>query len=135
MATQPQKLNAFVNLFYHWVSVFAAQLPHMAAVTLVMVDQNYFDNEHTAYRDFAMAEPDTQRVYFVKRVLQLPKHNQIGLILHELGHLADPRIHEPKAEKRADWIAHKLTGVAVRYDKRDVQTVGPGKKRPAYLHQ
>lgn len=76
-------------------------------------------------------------VVFVRRVLQLPRANWLGLIRHELGHVADPCWRETGAEQRADDLARLVTGVKIRYDENDVQTVSPRGRypRPKYLHR
>lgn len=77
-----------------------------------------------------------QRVVIVRRALALPRDNVVAVIRHELGHLADARIDEPGAEKRADAIAVRVGGQPIRYDANDLQTVGPGRPdRPSHLHQ
>lgn len=94
---------------------------------------------HCAWRDVAWCAWDPGRwgrVFFLARALTLPRANLIGLLRHELGHLADPHKGTPDAEARADRIARAVTGVAIRYDARDLQTVGPGRAaRPPHLHR
>lgn len=88
------------------------------------------------YRDVAYADLSTGTVWFSSRALTWGKKRLLGLLRHELGHLADPTPSKPGAEKRADAIAFRVTGVPIRYDKRQVQTIGRGSLvRPANLHQ
>lgn len=56
----------------------------------------------------------------------MPRTNLVGLIRHELGHLADTHVRQSGSERRADAIAKKVTGQAIRYDRDDIQTVGSG---------
>lgn len=87
------------------------------------------------YRDVAWCEWRGNRVYLLERVLDLPRANILGLLRHELGHLADPAIGLPHGEGRADQIAYEVTGRRIRYDRRAIQTVGRGGPRPRHLHQ
>ncbi|NDB70573.1 MAG: hypothetical protein EB015_21715 [Methylocystaceae bacterium] len=88
------------------------------------------------HRDLADADLETHVIRMAKRVLMLGEGQFVGLLAHEFGHLADPTPRKPMAEKRADRIAYKALGVPIRYDRCDVQTIGPGKPaRPSHLHQ
>ena len=88
------------------------------------------------HRDLADADLETHVIRMSKRVLTLGEGQFAGLLAHEFGHLADPTPGKPMMEKRADRIAYKTLGVPIRYDRCDVQTIGPGKLvRPSYLHQ
>lgn len=88
------------------------------------------------HRDLADADLETHAIRISRRVLKLGEGQFVGLLAHEFGHLADPTPRKPMAEKRADRIAYKALGVPIRYDRCDVQTIGPGKPtRPAHLHQ
>ncbi len=88
-------------------------------------------------RDYAYADLDTNTVWFHSEATEdLSEDQAVGLICHELGHLADVDIDEPRAEKRADRLAEKYTGHHINYDDDDVETIGPGwRTRPAHLHQ
>lgn len=89
-----------------------------------------------AFRDIAWADLDTRTVYILTRALKFPAANLRGVIRHELGHLADPTPNRFGAEQRADDLAERATGQKIRYDRRDVQTVGRGQyPRPRHLHQ
>lgn len=79
-------------------------------------------------------------VTFLSRALTLPRANLVALVRHELGHLCDKDFDvDPGAEARADAIAREVTGVAIRYDRNDMQTTstarGTRARRPAHLHQ
>lgn len=89
-----------------------------------------------AVRDLAAATHDTGKIEISRRVLELGEGQCIGLLAHEFGHLADPRFGRGGEEVRADQIAAKTIRMPIRYDRCDVQTIGPGKiHRPEYLHQ
>lgn len=92
---------------------------------------------HCRARDLAYAvDGPRARVVLLARALDLPWQNVLGLMLHELGHLFDPAPGAPDAERRADAVAARATGLRVRYDARDIQTVGPGTSpRPRRLHR
>jgi transposase-like protein len=82
-----------------------------------------------------------QRVVVVRRLLSMPRENVVGVIRHELGHLADDHVSEGGAERRADEIAERVTGAKVRYDANDLQSAGACRtppcrdERPGHLHQ
>ena len=89
------------------------------------------------YRDFAyMMRGRPPKVLFHYRILDLPKRNIVGLIRHELGHVVDPTPWKAGAEQRADDLVEMVTGKKIRYDKRNVETIGRGRyPRPLYLHR
>lgn len=113
-------------------ALFAREYPSVARVTL-----HFSSRMHNPWgyreRDVAWCNLQTRRVYLVERALDLSRDNLVGLIRHELGHLADPTPEAFRCEHRADRIAQKVTGRAIRYDKRAIQTVGPGGPRPKWL--
>ena len=115
---------------------FAEFYPHVAGATVHVTDAPC-STDRCAYRDFAWCDPDTGEVWFSRRALRLPLGNIVGLIRHELGHLAEPgNFFWRPSEQHADDVAARVTGQTIRYDARDVQTVGPGKHpRPRYLHR
>lgn len=89
-----------------------------------------------APRDYAVARwggPTPPSITFSRRVLDLPRANVVALVRHELAHVADPTPDAPDPELRADRIASQVGGQAVRYDRREVQTVGAGGRRPRRL--
>lgn len=64
--------------------------------------------------------------------VKLPRANIVGLIRHELGHIAAPDL----GEQAADDAAEDATGQRVRYDSRMIQTTGRGRyPRPRNLHR
>jgi hypothetical protein len=68
------------------------------------------------------------------KILREPRPVVEGLLLHEIGHIADPTPDAPGAERRADRLAERASGRKVRYDVRDVETTGPGRwPRPRSL--
>lgn len=84
----------------------------------------------------AVADLETFEVLLVRRALALPRANVVGLIRHELGHHADVDPAAPNLEQRADDMAEYVTGERIRYDRRNIQTVGPGRwPRPRNLHR
>lgn len=86
-------------------------------------------------RDLAFVEMSEPRLVITERLLSFPRHNIIGVLLHEFGHLADTS-DAPGAERRADRIAERVSGLKISYDENDVQTIWLGiRPRPKYLHQ
>ena len=78
-------------------------------------------------RHFAMTEDDGRFTTIVvsPKILKLRKDQIDGILLHELGHVADfQRDFNCKLsadpEIRADQIAFKLTGIEIRYGKKDL---------------
>jgi len=87
-------------------------------------------------RDYAYAEPGTNTAWFHKGALrELSREQVLGLVLHELGHLADPGVWRSGSEARADRLAEKYAGLPVNYDEDMIQTTGPGTARPRRLHR
>jgi hypothetical protein len=67
-----------------------------------------------------------------REALALPRANVIALLRHEFGHIAAPR----GSEQRADDIAHAVGGSPIRYDRRQIQTIGSGTyPRPRNIHR
>jgi hypothetical protein len=82
----------------------------------------------------AMAYTDGRRVAFYLRALELPRANLVGLLRHELGHVVLMRGRHRHGERDADRVAEAVTRRPIRYDCRDVQTTGPGRRpRPRRL--
>jgi hypothetical protein len=107
-----------------------------AGAALVLVDAPCGASSRCGLRDVAWCLPATRTVYMLHRALRFSRSQLEGLLLHELGHIADPIVEQPHREKRADAIAHAITGRQVRYDGHDIQTTGRGRvTRPARLHQ
>lgn len=80
----------------------------------------------------AMAYTDGRRVFFYARALELPASRLRALVRHELAHVALGR--GAHSERDADQLAELVGGAAIRYDRRGVQTLGPGcRPRPRRL--
>lgn len=111
----------------------------VASARLVIVETRC-PNPPCEERDYACAESGPESVpgeiTMTRRALRLPRSNVVGLIRHELGHLADQSSRRG-AEQRADDIAEQVTGVRIRYDRRDLQTTHNSGRwpRPKHLHQ
>lgn len=142
------RVAAFRRLFAVERARFARVYPHLARATLHLSPRRVSPHGQAA-RDVAWCTWHTtargrrtrMHVWFLLRALDLPRENLVALVRHELGHLADPEIDAPGpgAEARADRIAREVSGVAIRYDARDLQTTARGRgtraRRPAHLHQ
>lgn len=115
-------------------ALFARAHPHVARVPLRLVASRCPTGERScAARDLAWMDGDG--VHLLRRALALPASRVRALLAHELGHAADLRRHEDGSEQRADDLAEAALGRRVRYDRRDVQTFGPGAwPRPRRLH-
>lgn len=114
---------------------FAVYRARVADAGLGLVDSYCSPGSACRFRDVAWCDLPTNMVWFVRRALQLPADNLVALLRHELGHLADVHPERSGAEKRADRIAQIVSGQVIRYDKRALQTIGKGSKRPSWLHQ
>jgi len=111
---------------------FARYFNRAARVEMQIETSRCVSPDHCAYRDFGYT--DTRVVVLHHRILKASRNRAVGLIRHELGHVCDPTIWNPGAEQRADDIAELVSGEKIRYDHRDVQTVGRGAyPRPTYL--
>jgi hypothetical protein len=129
----------------HFDAIFAAQRGIFAAkypvLNKTIYNVTYEDCTlpgKCGYRDTAYAIPSTSHPIIVvsSRLASMPDENIIGVLRHEFGHLADSAWQQPGREQRADNIAEAVTGTKIRYDDKDVQTIGAGKyPRPLYLHQ
>jgi hypothetical protein len=140
--------DAFRRLFATERARFARSYPHVARATLHLSPRAVSPHGR-AERDVAWCTWHTtptgrrnrMHVWFLLRALALPRANLVALVRHEFGHLADPDIDAPGpgAEARADRIAREVSGAAIRYDARDLQTTATGRgtraRRPAHLHQ
>lgn len=94
------------------------------------------------------------KIVLAEKILDAPWHRVAGVVLHEIGHVADSILPEDYiqylsyesgrqvpgkqyAELRADVLGPMIIDLygdtAIRYDKDTVQTIGPGGRRPAYL--
>lgn len=128
-------LAEFHDLFEQERAAFVATYPRCVQVKIVIHEGACPDRGPCAPRSFAFADWGAQRITVASRLLMLRRENILGVIRHELGHIADPTPRvDHRAEQRADDIAEYVTGRKIRYDANDVQTVGRGVyPRPAYL--
>lgn len=102
----------------------ASRYPVVRGVKLVICRKHFLTRPKA--RDLAWYDLDTRTIHLVERALEGPDGRVAGLLAHELGHAADPVPDAPYAERRADAMAKKATGIAVRYDKDDVQNLKRG---------
>lgn len=92
-------------------------------------------------RAFGYYDPATGEISVSPRLEIEPLHRARAIIRHELGHAVshrfDPLSKEDSGEEaKADSIAGKIGAQPIRYDRYDVQTIGPGSLvRPDYLHR
>lgn len=132
------------DLFRSERNRFSRWFPDVADARLRIVERRCPTNSECKDRDLAFAEmlPSGPCVSMVARVLDLPFQNVLGLIRHELGHIADGERDRAGREQRADDLAEYVTGQKIYYDQYDVQTVAPtnGRRknqypRPKRLHR
>ena len=129
---QTQLANLFRAELILWQEAFGARFKPGLGV----FSEPCSPGSKCGYRDVAYADLTTRTVWLSTRALTWGRKRLLGLIRHELGHLADPTPSKAGAEKRADAIAFRVTGVPIRYDRRHVQTIGAGSLvRPPHLHQ
>ena len=90
-------------------AAFAARYPgpHVARAPLVVVDEACGASGRCGFRDVAWAQCDpgrAGRVSILARALRdLTPEQLLGVVRHELGHLADPTPDAPEAEARAAY--------------------------------
>jgi len=126
------------RLFARERARFAKHVAWVSRTRLSIVNRQCTARGHCRFRDLAFADvaQKTPRVTLLSRALRLPDMNIHGLILHELGHVADVDIDMPGREQRADDIAEWVTGIRINYDTRNIETTGPGRyPRPRSLHR
>lgn len=124
------------RLFDYELVGFVAAFPRMKKTKFVLLNQRCTGPGHCRFRDLAFAEPDVPRVTMLRRALDLPDENVRGLVLHELGHVADVHHGRHGGEQRADDIAEYVTGHRISYDGHNIQTTAPGRyPRPRNLHR
>lgn len=115
------------RIFEYERDLFLRTYPSMpfTDVRITKTDMDFIED-----RDYAYYDLDNDTVVVSRRILALPIENIVGLIRHELGHVVDPY----GTEQEADDAAEIVGGEPIRYDARDVETVGLGKyPRPEYL--
>lgn len=128
--------SMLLTLFNAERNEFAKYFPKAREAQLAISNRECSIGGRCGLRDLGWAYDGDHTVTLLRRSLTLPDNRIVGLIRHELGHLADPYINEPGAEQRADDIAEMVSGQQIRYDADDIQTVGRGKyPRPLYLHR
>lgn len=132
--------RAALSIFARERDLFAAWPGRAAAVVgarLQVEDVRCPPTGRCGARDLAWADPASGSIHLLRRALALPWENVVGLLRHELGHLADPLVDRDGAELRADLIAAAATGAPVRYDDAGVQTVHPDASpvRDPWLHR
>ncbi len=83
----------------------------------------------------ACAASTKEAVYIAPKLLTASRGRQIGVLMHELGHVAFlQRGNEDHTEREADKKAEELWGAKISYDDEDVQTIESGTRpRPAHL--
>ena len=69
-------------------------------------------------RRFAEVDPYALHFHFASEILNLPKAQQDGLIMHELGHVLCRDLPAGGTEEDADRAAEETFGVLIVYDKR-----------------
>ena len=123
------------NLFRAERRAFASRFPRVRRASLYLGRRP----KGAPLRSFAQAETGGRapRVTLFAEALRLPRRNILGLIRHELGHVADPTPRRRGKEQRADDIAEAVSGARIRYElPAAVQSVGRGVyPRPCWIHQ
>lgn len=104
-------------MFEREVRRFARAYPRVRGARLVILNRYATAGSPGGVRDLAQATPATNTVALVRRALRLPRAQILGLLRHELAHLADARVLDPRpgAERRADRIAERVSGRPIRY--------------------
>lgn len=126
------------RLFRDLRARFARLYPVAAQTTLKISDASCSPAPTCGWRDVAWASfGDSGRsVHVLRRALTLPRNNLVAVLSHELGHASDPNPRLPWREQRADDIAEDATGLRIRYDRLNLQTIGRGRyPRPLELHR
>lgn len=124
------------SIFDRERNAFSSIFPWVKKTKFIIADRACVDMGHCGKRDLAYATATPPSVTILCRALALSKNNVIGLIRHELGHVADIFLGSRGSEQRADDIAEYVTGKRIFYDRYDVQTISKGRyPRPKYLHR
>lgn len=108
-------------------------------VRLVVDEETALQGRDPEGRGHAAADEST--VYIAPKLIDCPglsavarRDRQTGVLAHELGHVAlFQRGETDHSERDADVEAERLFGYIIRYDKDEVQTIGPGHTRPSWL--
>ena len=114
---------------------FAAKYPRAKGCRLVIRAKHFLP--HPEPRDLAWYDPAAHAVTLTLAALDRSVGSILGIVRHELGHAADPRVDVDRdCEARADRIALAVTGMPIRYTADGVQhaTVGAS-PRPKWLPQ
>lgn len=122
------------KLFRHERDYFAEQYPRVRSAKLKVSDRQCVPESPCRDRDIAWCTFSTKTIWILRRAISLSKRNILGVIRHELGHLADPTPQKKHAESRADHIAEGVTRTPILYDRQGLQTTGKGGPRPRWLH-
>lgn len=122
-----------VALFAAERARFAVRYPSVARASLAVIDARCpTGRDRCAPRDLAWCYPATGEVCVLARALLRSRASLVGLLRHELAHLARPDLDE----RGADALASRVGGQAVRYGADLVQTVASRAlhaRRPAHL--
>lgn len=127
------------RLCWRRVDDAAAVVRDFDAVVEITFDRSKFP----AARDFAYCvDGAPPRVVLSDKLAEEPPDVQDAVVRHELGHAVDFLLGTRKCnaalrvlgvntrglgpERRADEVARMVWGQTIRYDLRDVQTLGPG---------
>lgn len=135
--TNQQAQALFLYERARFLELFA--FPSIRTARLVFLAARCTPDSPCRLRDVAWteyAQDGAGVVTVLRRLLLLPQENFLGVIRHELGHLAAPRWSDPEAEGHADAVACLVAGEPICYDRDLLQTVGPGTwPRPRSLHR
>ena len=125
--------EALRALFCQERAVFARLHPACARARLCIEDRHFLP--HPQFRNVAWADSRTGTVHLLRRALiEFDPARLLGLLRHELGHLADGAVMAGGAEQRADDLAERATGRKIRYDRDDLQTIASSGTYPRPRH-
>ena len=112
---------------------FAVRYPACAGATLTVVEALCPQSRpRCAPRDVAWCYPATGQVFLLARALSRSRASLVGLLRHELAHLACPTC----SERQTDLVAGRVGGARIRYGRDLVQTLSPRARhasRPRHL--
>lgn len=114
---------------------FAARYPRAKGCRLAIRAKHFLP--HPEPRDLAWYDPAAHMVTLTRAALERSNGCILGIIRHELGHAADPKVDIDRGcEIRADRIALDVTGTPIRYTADGVQHATHGVVgRPRWLPQ